>query len=88
MGLAILLDSVLNLDAQVVAAARSASEQVRLVCPLHLPLEMADLAICALVMPCLDDCSMLNTGLKLLSVWHAAARLLMGAWTVCVGFQS
>ena len=57
--LCVLLDSSLSLDAQVLAVARSAFAQLKLVSQLHLFLEMSDLATVAhaLVTSRLDYCN-------------------------------
>ena len=67
----VLLDSSLSLDAQVLAVARSAFAQLKLVCQLHLFLERSDLAMVthALVTSWLDYCNLLYVGLPMESVW-------------------
>ena len=85
--LCVLLDSALSLDAQVLVVTRSAFAQLKLLCHLHLFLEMSDLASVthALVTSRLDYYNTLYVGLPLKSVrklhlvQRAAARLLTGA---------
>ena len=63
--LGVLLDSALSLDAQVLAVARSAFAQLKVVCQLRPFLGMSDLAMVthALVTSRLDYCNTLYMGL-------------------------
>ena len=64
-----LLDSSLSMDAHVSVVARSIFAQLKLVCQLHLFLEMSDLMTYTLVTSGLDLCNTLYMGLPLESYW-------------------
>ena len=87
LSLGVLLDSALNLDAQVLAVARSTFAHLKLVHQQSLFVEMSNVAMVthALFTSYLDYCNVLYMGLpsksfqKLQLVQRAAARLLTGA---------
>ncbi|XP_053104853.1 leucine-rich repeat-containing protein 39 isoform X1 [Hemicordylus capensis] len=85
--LEVLLDPSLSLVSQVETVARSAFYQLRMICQLHLFLELDDLktVVHLLVTSRLDYCNVLYVGLplyvvrKLQLVQNAAARLVSGS---------